>query len=69
MYSKKLVDDKRLRVDIAAVSESLARNEVSVMVSRYSPPGRLCDKHEASGYKLLNILKEGRMQDLLNFKH
>ena len=29
VYSTKLVDDKRLRVDIAAVSESLARNEVS----------------------------------------
>ena len=29
VYSTKLVDDKRLRVDIAAISESLARNEVN----------------------------------------
>ena len=28
VYSTKLVDDKRLRVDIAAISESLARNEI-----------------------------------------
>ena len=27
--STKLVDDKRLRVDIAAISESLARSEIS----------------------------------------
>lgn len=29
IHSTKLVDDKRLRVDIAAISQSLARNEVS----------------------------------------
>ena len=28
VYSTKLVDDKRLRVDIAAISEFLARNEI-----------------------------------------
>ena len=29
MYSTKLVDDKRVRVDIAAISESLAKTEVN----------------------------------------
>lgn len=61
----KLVYDKRLRVDIAAISQSLARNEVSEIKWR---PGKayLADcmtKHGASWYSLLNVLKDGKMPE------
>lgn len=65
VYSTKLVDDKRLRVDIAAINESLARNEVSEI--KWCPGKiHLADcmtKRGASGYNLLNVLKEGRMPE------
>ena len=45
IYSTKLVDDKWLRVDIAAISQSLAKDEVSdQMVPRKSSSGGLHDK-------------------------
>ena len=62
VYSTKLVDDKRL---IDAISESLARNEIREIKCC---PGKdhLADcmtKRGASGYNLLNVLKEGRMPE------
>jgi hypothetical protein len=59
--STKLVDDKRLRVDIAAISESLSRNEVKEI--RWCPgKHHLADcmtKRGASGYDLLCVIQEG----------
>ena len=65
IYSTKLVDDKWLRVDITAISQSLARDEVSEI--KWCPgKAHLADcmtKHGASGYSLLNVLAEGRMPE------
>ena len=68
VHSTKLVDDKSLRVDIAAISEYLTRTEVSEI--KWSPGNKhLVDcmtKCGAAGYNLLNILKDGRLpQDFL----
>ena len=64
-YSTKLVDDKRLRIDIAAISESLLRNEVSEI--RWCPVKiHLADcmtKRGSSGYNVLNVFKEGQMPE------
>ena len=65
IYSIKLVDDKQLRVDIAAISQSLARDEV-IEIKWCPGKARLADcmtKHGASGYSLLNVLAEGRMPE------
>ena len=63
--STKLVDDKCLRVDIAAISESLARSEVSEI--KWCPGNiHLADcmtKRGAAGYNLLNVLKDGRLPE------
>ena len=63
--STKLVDDKRLREDIAAISESLARREVSEI--KWCPGNiHLADcmtKRGAAGYNLLNVLKDGRLPE------
>ena len=65
IYSTKLVDDKWLRVDIAAISQSLAKDEVSEI--KWCPgKAHLADcmtKHGASGHSLLNVLAEGRMPE------
>ena len=65
LYSTKLVEDKRLRVDIAAISESLARNEVSEI--KWCP-GKIhlansMTKRGAAGYSLLDVLKKGRLPE------
>ena len=65
VYSTKLVDEKRLRVIIAAISESLARNEIRE-IKKCPDKDHLADrmtKYEASGYNLLNVFKEGRMPE------
>ena len=63
VHSTKLVDDKPLRVDIAAISESLTRTEVSEI--KWCPGNiHLADcmtKHGAAGYNLLTVLKDGRL--------
>ena len=66
MYSTKLVDDRRLGVDIAAISESLARNEVNDI--KWLSGGKIhpvycMTKRGATGYNLMNVLKEGRMPE------
>ena len=65
VYSTKLVDDKRLRIDIAAISETLLRNEVSEI--KWCPGKiHLADcmtKRGASGYNVLNVFKEGQMPE------
>ena len=63
--STKLEDDKRLRVDIAAISESLARSEVSEI--KWCPGNiHLADcmtKRGAAGSNLLNALKDERLPE------
>ena len=63
--STNLVDDKCLRVDIAAISKSLARSEVSEI--KWCPGNiHLADcmtKRSAVGYNLLNVLKDGRLTE------
>ena len=60
---KTVLDDKRLRVDVAAISESLVRNEVNDI--KWCPRKiHLADcmtKRGATGYNLMNVLKERRM--------
>ena len=62
VHSTKRVDDKRLRVDIAAINESLTRIEVSEI--KWCPGNiHFADcmtKRGAAGYNLLNVLKDGR---------
>jgi len=63
VQSTKLVDDKRLRVDIAAIRELLQTNEVREI--KWCP-GRLqlancMTKQGASGYELLQVLQTGKM--------
>ena len=61
VYSTRLVDDKRLRVDIAAISESLNRKEIDEI--RWCPGKvHLADcltKRGAQGLDLLNVIQEG----------
>ena len=61
VHPTKLVDDKRLRVDIAATSESLTRTEVSEI--KWCPGNidlaNCMTKRGAAGYNLLNVLKDG----------
>ena len=65
VYSTKLVDDKCLRIDIAAISESLSSDEWSEI--KWCPGKiHLADcmtKRRASGYNVLNVFKEGRMPE------
>lgn len=65
VHSTKLVDDKRLRVDIAAISESLSRNEVKEI--RWCPGKyHLADcmtKRGASGFNLLEVFHGGRFSE------
>ena len=63
LHSTKLVDDKVLRVDIAAIQESLKTNDI--MGIKWSPGNtqlaNRMTKQRASGYELLNILQCGKM--------
>ena len=65
LNSTKLVDDKRLRIDIAAINESLSRNEVKDI--RWCPGKyHLADcmtKRGASGYNLLEVFHGGRFSE------
>ena len=65
VYSTKLVDDKRLMIDIAAISESLSRDEVSEIkwcLGKIHLADRMT-KRGAPGYNVLNVFKEGRMPE------
>ena len=59
----KLVDDTRLRVDIAAIRESMERNDVSDIkwCSGKLQLANCMTKQGASGYELLSILQSGKM--------
>ena len=63
LNSNKLVDDKRLRVDIAAIQESLQTNDIREI--KWCPGNKqlanCMTKHGASGYELLTILQCGKM--------
>jgi len=63
LCSTKLVDGKRLRMDIAAIKESLDRSEISTV--KWVPgEEQLADcltKRGASGYHLMRILMSGHL--------
>lgn len=67
VFSTKLVDDKRLRIDIAAIREFITANDINQI--KWCPGDiQLADcmtKQGASGYQLLNILQSGKMPDEL----
>ena len=60
----KLVDDKRLRIDIAAIQEMRQNNRVEVKWC----PGKIqlansLTKRGASSIELLNVLQKGKMPE------
>lgn len=63
LYSTKMVGDRRLRIDIAAIKQSLARKEVAVV--RWVPGddqlANCLTKRGASRRQLLCIFKTGKM--------
>ena len=63
LHSTKLVDDKRLRVDIAAIQESLEKNDIKEI--NWCPGNKqlanCMTKLGTSGYELLNVLQCGKM--------
>ena len=63
LHSTKLVDDKRLRVDIAAIQESLEKNDIKEI--NWCPGNKqlanCMTKLGASRYELLNVLQCGKM--------
>jgi hypothetical protein len=63
VYSTKLVDDKRLRLDIGAVREMLQSGEVNVI--RWCPGSaqiaNCMTKKGAPGNQLLNVLQSGKL--------
>ena len=63
LHSNKLVDDKVLHVDKAAIQESLQKNDI--MGIKWCPRNKQLanrmTKQRASGYELLDILQCGKM--------
>jgi hypothetical protein len=63
VYSTKLVDDKRLRIDIAAIAESLASKEVDNI--KWCPGDKqlanCMTKFGASSYELLQVIQTEKM--------
>ena len=63
VFSTKLVDDKRLRVDIAAIQEFIQTNDIN-KIKWCAGDNQLANcmtKQGASGYQLLNVLQYGKM--------
>ena len=61
LYSTKLVDDKRLRLDIAAIKESVDRNEIATVkwIHGDEQLANCLTKRGASSHKLMQILMNG----------
>ena len=71
VFSIKLVDDKRLRVDIASIREFLKINDIR-QIKWCAGDGQLANcmtKQGASGYELLKILQCGKMPDEFSNKY
>lgn len=62
-----MVDDKRLRVDIAAIRESLETNSVNEIkwCSGDIQLANRMTKQSASGYQLLDVLQNGKLNKKL----
>lgn len=63
LCSTKMVDDKRLRLDVAAIKENLQRNEVCAIrwVKGEEQLANCLTKRGASGYNLMQVFKDGRL--------
>ena len=61
IYSTKLVDDKRLRLDIASVKESMENNELSGIkwIPSEDQLANCMTKRGTNGYKLMQVLFNG----------
>ena len=62
--STRMVDDKRLRVDVAAIKETLEKGEIS-NIQWVPGENQIADcltKRGSSGYKLMNIMQSGKLQ-------
>ena len=62
--STKLVDDRRLRVDIAAIKQSLGRSEIRdvIWICGEDQLANCMTKRGASSHKLMDILLHGQMK-------
>lgn len=68
VFSPKLVDDKRLHVDIAAIQEFLETNDINQIkwCSGQAQLANCMTKQGASGYQLLQVLQSGKkLKDFL----
>ena len=67
-HSTKLVDDKRLRIDIGSIKECLDRNQLSSLTwcPGEAQIANCLTKRGASGIKLLTVLQSGKL-DVPNF--
>ena len=65
VHSTKMVDDKRLRIDIGAVKQSLEKREIQAV--KWCPGNfqlaNCMTKRGASGLQLLSVLHSGSLQD------
>ena len=63
VHSTRMVDDRRLRLDIAAIKESLHRKDVAAI--RWCPGqdqlANCMTKKGASGYHLMTVIQNGRI--------
>ena len=70
IFSTKLVEDKRLRIDIAAIKESLQLQDVNRIkwVLGHLQLANSMTKQGASGFSLLKVLQSGQMlQELYEY--
>ena len=65
LQSKKVVSEKRLRIDIAALKESIDENNIT-KITWVNAEKQLADcltKEGASSYKLVDVLKENMLHE------
>jgi len=64
LYSTKLVDDRRLRIEIAGMKQCLERKDID-QVKRVPSSQQLADcltKRGVDGHKILSVLQKGRLR-------
>jgi hypothetical protein len=61
VYSTRMVNDKRLRIDIAALKENLGKDFDVKWCPGHEQLANVMTKHGTSGYQLLDILQSGKI--------
>ena len=66
LRSTKMVDDKRLRLDIASIKENLIKNDIHEInwVSGDKQLANCMTKHGASPYDLMKVITNGKLVDI-----